>query len=66
MKGIYSYGGFRDSSNAQLLPIRQLELFKTKTKVETDTTLSDADRKTKLTEIDRQLAEIEAQLPKTL
>ena len=66
MNGIYSYGGFRDSSNAQLLPIRQLELFKTKTKVETDTTLSDADRKTKLTEIDRQLAEIEAQLPKTL
>jgi len=66
MKGIYSYGGFRDSSNAQLLPIRQLELFRTKTKVAGDTTLSDAERKTKLADIDRQLAEIAAQLPKTM
>jgi len=66
MNGIYSYGGFRDSSNAQLLPIRQLELFKAKTKLEGDTTLSEADRKTKLAEIDRQLAEIETQLPKTM
>lgn len=66
MNGIYSYGGFRDSSNAQLLPIRQLELFKAKTKLEGDTTLSDADRKMKLTEIDRQLAEIDAQLSKSM
>jgi phosphonate transport system substrate-binding protein len=49
-----------------LLPIRQLELYKAKTKVEEDTTLSDADRKTKLTDIDRQLVEIETQLPKTM
>jgi len=66
MKNIYNYGGYRDSSNAQLLPIRQLELFKTKTKVAGDTTLSDADRATKLAEIDRQLTEIEAQMPKNM
>lgn len=64
MKGIYNYGGFRDSSNAQLLAIKQLELFKTRTKVEGDTTLSDDERKTKVSEIDRQLAAIESQLPK--
>ncbi|MDP1051775.1 PhnD/SsuA/transferrin family substrate-binding protein, partial [Klebsiella quasipneumoniae] len=28
LKNIYNYGGFRESSNAQLLPIRQLELAK--------------------------------------
>jgi len=66
MKGIYDYGGFRDSSDAQLLPIRQLELFKTRNKVESDTTLSDADRKAKLSEIDRQLADIESQLRKKM
>ena len=66
MKGIYSYGGFRDSSDAQLLPIKQLELFKVRSKVEGDTTLSDADRKTKLADIDRQLAEIESQLSKKM
>ncbi len=66
MNGIYSYGGFRDSSNAQLLPIRQLELYKAKTKLEGDTTLSDVERKTKLADIDRQLAEIDTQLPKTM
>lgn len=66
MKGIYNYGGFRDSSDAQLLPIRQLELFKARGKVEADTTLSDADRKTKLAEIERQLSEIQSQLPKKM
>jgi len=66
MNGIYGYGGFRDSSNAQLLPIRQLELFRAKTRVEADTTLSNADRKTKLMDIDRQLAEIETQLSKKM
>ena len=45
MSGIYSYGGFRNSSDAQLLPIRQLELYKTKTKVASDSTLSDEERK---------------------
>lgn len=59
MKGIYNYGGFRVSSNAQLIPVRQLELFKTKQKVETDTTLSESERKVKLAELEKQLAALE-------
>jgi len=44
LKNIYNYGGFKASSNAQLNPIRQLELFKERRKVEADTSISDADR----------------------
>lgn len=48
--------GFKASSNAQLIPIRQLDLFGKRTKIENDTTLSDADKKAKLADIDQQLA----------
>jgi len=58
LKNIYNYGGFRASSNAQLNPIRQLELFKERRKVETDASISDADRTKKLSEIDASLAKI--------
>jgi phosphonate transport system substrate-binding protein len=52
--------GFKASSNAQLTPIRQLELFKTRNKIDVDTTLSASDKQTKLSEIDRQLAALTA------
>ncbi|MFN9102753.1 MAG: phosphate/phosphite/phosphonate ABC transporter substrate-binding protein, partial [Betaproteobacteria bacterium] len=53
---IYNYGGFRDSNNDQLIPIRQLELFRDRAKVQGDEKLA-ADEKTKqLAEIDRKLA----------
>jgi phosphonate transport system substrate-binding protein len=56
LKNIYSYGGFRDSNNDQLIPIRQLELFRDRRKAETDERLS-ADEKTRaIAEIDRKLA----------
>lgn len=56
LKNIYSYGGFRESDNRQLVPIRQLELFRDRRKVEGDEKLS-ADEKAKLVaEIDRKLA----------
>jgi phosphonate transport system substrate-binding protein len=56
LKNIYSYGGFRDSNNDQLIPIRQLELFRDRAKALSDDKLA-ADEKTKLvTEIDRKLA----------
>jgi phosphonate transport system substrate-binding protein len=48
--------GFKASTNAQLTPIRQLELFKARNKFEADATLADADKQTKLAEIDKQLA----------
>ncbi|CAM4142003.1 phosphonate ABC transporter substrate-binding protein [Bordetella tumulicola] len=54
-----TYKGFRDSSNAQLIPIRQMALAKDKLSVERDTTLSEADKKAKLAEMDRQLAELD-------
>jgi phosphonate transport system substrate-binding protein len=50
--------GFKASSNDQLKPIRQLDLFGKRNKIEGDTTLADADKKAKLAEIDQQLAAI--------
>ena len=56
LKNIYSYGGFRDSNNDQLIPIRQLELFRDRAKAVSDDKMA-ADEKTKLlAEIDRKLA----------
>lgn len=60
-----TYKGFRDSSNAQLIPIRQMELAKDKLSVERDTTLSEADKKAKLADMDRQLAELDKQAAKS-
>jgi phosphonate transport system substrate-binding protein len=51
-------GGFQDSSNAQLKPVRQLELFKEKIKVEADATLQAEEKKTRLDDIERKLSEI--------
>ena len=45
LKNIYSYGGFRDSNNDQLIPIRQLELFRDRAKALSDDKLA-ADEKT--------------------
>jgi phosphonate transport system substrate-binding protein len=53
---IYSYDGFRPSNNDQLIPIRELELFRDRSRAEADAKLS-ADEKAKLiAEIDRKLA----------
>jgi len=59
LKNIYNYGGFRASTNAQLIPTRQLELYKDRNKVEHDAAL-DAGAKTKaLAEIDAKLAQLQ-------
>jgi phosphonate transport system substrate-binding protein len=50
--------GFRPSTNAQLTPIRQLELFKERNKVESDADLAAADKQAKLAEIDKKLADL--------
>ena len=56
LKNIYNYSGFKESTNEQLVPIRQLELFKDRRKVENDEQYS-AEEKTKLiAEIDKKLA----------
>jgi phosphonate transport system substrate-binding protein len=49
-----------DSSNDQLIPIRQLELFKDKRKIENDTKLSASDKKKQLADIEKQLVALDA------
>jgi phosphonate transport system substrate-binding protein len=53
---ISKLSGFKASTNAQLTPIRQLELFKARNKFEADATLADAEKQIKLADIDKQLA----------
>ena len=45
-----------------MLPIRQLELFKDKVKLENDTAMNAAERTAKLDEINRKLAQLNTQL----
>ena len=61
LKGMQQIAGFRESSDAQLIPIRQLEYAKERAKISTDTTLSDAERATKLKDVDAKLAELAKQ-----
>jgi phosphonate transport system substrate-binding protein len=48
--------GFKESSNAQLTPIRQLDLFSQRNKIEGDVAINEADKKLKISEIDKKLA----------
>lgn len=57
-----TFGIFKDSSNAQLVPIRQLELAKEKLKIEADEKLAADDKKARLAEIDRKLADLGTQV----
>ena len=56
---ISKLAGFKPSSNAQLKPIRELDLFSKRNKIEADTTLAAADKQAKLAEIDKQLAALQ-------
>jgi phosphonate transport system substrate-binding protein len=56
------YSGFRASSDAQLIPIRQIELARARATVEADTTLGGEDKAKKLKEIDGRLAELGRQV----
>lgn len=51
-----TYRGFRASDNAQLVPIRQIDLAREKAKIEADGTLSTEDRARQMAEIDNKLA----------
>jgi len=62
LKNLYRLKGFKASTNAQLLPIRQLELFKDRKKFEGDVNMSEADKKAKLAEIDAKLADLAKQM----
>jgi phosphonate transport system substrate-binding protein len=62
LKNIYNYGGFRESTNAQLVPIRQLELFKERRKIENDERMADSEKRVKLAEIDGKLSDLGRQV----
>lgn len=53
---ISKLSAFKVSTNSQLVPIRQLELFKDRNKIDADAGLAAADKLAKLADIDRQLA----------
>lgn len=56
------WGKFRVSSNDQLLPIRQLELFKQRSQLSTDTTFDAAEKQARLKEIDAGLEKLNARM----
>ena len=53
---ISKLSGFKQSDDNQLLPIRQIELFGQRTKLEADASVPDADKKARIAEIDKKLA----------
>ena len=56
LKNIYNYSGFKESTNDQLIPIRQLELYKDRVKVENDAQYSAEEKTRLLADIDKKLA----------
>jgi phosphonate transport system substrate-binding protein len=61
LAGLGGWGGFVASSDAQLLPVRQVMLYKDRLKVEQDEALAAADKEKKLAEIDAKLADLAKQ-----
>lgn len=56
------WGKFRAADDDQLLPVRQLELFKQRSDVANNDKLSDGDKQAKLKELDEQLAKLEQRM----
>jgi phosphonate transport system substrate-binding protein len=56
---ISKLSGFKPSTNAQLTPIRELDLFSKRNKIEADATLAAADKAAKLADLDKQLAALQ-------
>ena len=61
-KTMGGWGLFFDSNDDQLLPVRQLVLFKDRMKIERSGGLSDAEKKERIAKIDEKLAAVEARL----
>lgn len=56
LKNMYRLAGFKASTDAQLTPIRQLELFKDRVKFESDANMNATEKQAKLADIDAKLA----------
>jgi len=61
LKNMYRLSGFKASSDAQLIPTRQLELAKDRAKFLNDEHMSDTDKKARVAEIDAKLADLAKQ-----
>lgn len=57
-----AWGKFKPSSNDQLLPIRQLELFKKRSQIAGDSKLGDEDRKKQIAGLDEELSKISVRM----
>ena len=55
-------GGFRASSDRQLIPYRQLDLFRERAKIEADASLADGQKQEKLAALTRRLDALDRQL----
>jgi phosphonate transport system substrate-binding protein len=62
MMKLSKISSFKESSNRQLIPIRQLALFSDRQKIENDANMSATDKAARLAEIDKKLAELNQQL----
>ncbi|SAK90906.1 phosphonates-binding periplasmic protein [Caballeronia calidae] len=60
MASISGYSGFADSSNAQLVPIRQMALFQKKQQIQNDAHLDDADKKAQIAALDQKIAALDS------
>ncbi len=56
------WGKFRISSDDQLLPIRQLDLFKTRSSIMADATMSESEKKSKVKALDAELDTLSARM----
>jgi phosphonate transport system substrate-binding protein len=62
--GIHEWGSFKESNNNQLIPIRQIELFKQKVKIEKDDKMTAEEKNAKLAKLNADLAELKKMAPK--
>ena len=61
LQALGGWGGFLPSTNAQLLPVRQVMIYKDRLKIEQDESLSAEDKKKQLADIDAKLADLAKQ-----
>lgn len=59
--GALQWAPFRESGNSQLIPIRELALFRDKTKIQADDKLSAEEKSARIREIDQKLADLRKQ-----
>ncbi|MDR5761762.1 phosphonate ABC transporter substrate-binding protein [Caballeronia sp. LZ035] len=59
INAISGYSGFADSSDAQLLPIRQMALFQKKQQVQNNAHLDEADKKAQVAVLDQKIAALD-------